>query len=144
MKANVSVIILTRNEEKDLPDCLASVSFSDDIVIYDSFSSDNTQDIALSFGARFIQRPGQDQEVAYGGNEGFHRTWGIHQISYKHTWMFVIDADERLTFDAAAEIHNVAKNPDPRFVAYRICRRDFFQGRELKHVQTSPFYIRFF
>lgn len=144
MKANVSVIILTKNEEKDLPDCLASVSFSDDIVVYDSFSSDSTQNIALSFGARFIQRPGQDQEVAYGGNEGFHRTWGIHQISYQHPWVFVIDADERLTFDAAAEIQSVAKNPDPRFVAYRICRRDFFQGRQLKHVQTSPFYIRFF
>lgn len=140
----VSVLLLTKNEEIDLPGCLASVDWSDDVVVYDSFSTDQTKDQALGFGARFVQRPGQDPSLAYGGNEGIHRTWGIHQIPYKHSWLFVIDADERLTPEAAAELQAIASNPDPLYVAYRIRRRDFYQGRQLRHVQTSPWYIRFF
>jgi glycosyltransferase involved in cell wall biosynthesis len=140
----ISVLLLTKNEEKDLPGCLASVAWSDDVVVYDSLSTDQTKNLALGFGARFVQRPGQDPSVAYGGNEGIHRTWGIHEIPYKHPWIFVIDADERLTPEAAAELRAIACNPDPRYVAYRIRRRDFFQSRQLRHVQTSPWYIRFF
>jgi glycosyltransferase involved in cell wall biosynthesis len=139
-----SVLILTKNEQSDLPCCLESVSFSSDIVVYDSCSTDRTQEIATSSGARLITRPCQDLSVAYGGNEGFHRSWGIHEISYKYPWLFVIDADERLTPESAAELQTIASNPDPRFVAYRIRRRDFFQGRQLRYVQTSAWYIRFF
>ncbi len=58
--------------------------------------------------------------------------------------MFYIDADERLTPEAAAELQAIATIPDPKVVAYRIRRRDFFQGRQLRYVQTSPWYIRFF
>jgi len=93
---------------------------------------------------RFVVRPGIDENKAFGGNEAQHRNWGIHEIKYKHPWLFVIDADERLTPEAAAELQAVASNPDPRFVAYRIRRRDFFQGRQLRHVQASHWYIRFF
>jgi glycosyltransferase involved in cell wall biosynthesis len=112
----ISVLLLTKNEEKDLPGCLASVAWSDDVVVYDSLSTDQTKNLALGFGARFVQRPGQDPSVAYGGNEGIHRTWGIHEIPYKHPWIFVIDADERLTPEAAAELRAIACNPDPRVV----------------------------
>ena len=140
----ISVLILTKNEEQNLPGCLRSVAWSNDIVVYDSCSTDRTQEIAASASARFITRPGQDLPVAFGGNEGFHRSWGIHEIPYKHLWIFTIDADERLTPEAAAELQAIASNPDPRFVAYRIRRRDFFQGRQLRYVQTSAWYIRFF
>ena len=57
---SVSVLILTKNEENDLSRCLLSLADFDDIVIYDSFSTDATQDIALEAGARFIVRPGFD------------------------------------------------------------------------------------
>ena len=139
-----SVLILTKNEERDLPGCLRSVDLSDDIVVYDSFSTDRTETISLSAGARFVQRPEQAKHLAYGGDEGLHRTWGIHQISYKYPWLLVIDADERLTLEATAELQAIANTPDPGHVAYRIRRRDFFQGRQLRHVQTSRWYIRFF
>lgn len=142
--SNVSVLILTKNEEHDLPECLMSVAWSNDIVVYDSFSTDRTQGIACSAGARFIQRPEQDKAAAYGGNEGLHRTWGIHQIPYQNPWLLVIDADERLTPEAAAELQRIPSTPNQGYVAYRIRRRDFFQGRQLRHVQTSPWYIRFF
>ena len=138
------MLILTKNEESDLPGCLFSLTGVDDIVIYDSLSADSTRDIALRAGARFVHRPSYDGSKAFGGNEAQHRTWGIREIEYKHPWLFVIDADERLTLEAAAELQAIATNPDPKFVAYRIRRRDFFQGRHLRHVQTSPWYIRFF
>jgi glycosyltransferase involved in cell wall biosynthesis len=139
-----SVLILTKNEERDLPGCLLSLADVDDIVIYDSLSTDATKHLALEVGARFVERPGFDGANAFGGNEAEHRTWGIREIEYKHRWLFVIDADERLTPEAAAELQAIASNSDPGFVAYRIRRRDFFQGRQLRHVQTSPWYIRFF
>jgi glycosyltransferase involved in cell wall biosynthesis len=53
---NVSVLILTYNEEVNLPACLQSVAWSDDIVVFDSFSTDRTVQIARQFGARVYQR----------------------------------------------------------------------------------------
>ena len=140
----VSILILTKNEEQDLPGCLESVSWCSDIVIYDSYSSDGTPAIARSYGARLIQRPKQDQSVAFGGDEGYHRTWGIRQISYNYEWLLVIDADERLSSEAFAELQAITTTTDSSYVAYRIRRRDFFQGHQLRYVQTSPWYIRFF
>lgn len=140
----VSVLILTKNEQIDLPGCLRSVEWCNDIVVYDSHSADRTKAIASRFGARLVERLGQDPSLPYGGDESFHRTWGIHEIHYANPWLFVIDADERLSPEAAFELQAIASNPYPHFVAYRIRRRDFFQGRHLRHVQTSPWYIRFF
>ena len=141
---NISFLILTKNEEIDLRGCLHTIAWSNDVVVYDSYSSDNTRSIGRSAGARVIQRPEQNVSIAFGGDEATHRTWGVREIDYKNTWLFVIDADERLTPEAAAELQAIASDPCPTCVAYRIRRRDFFQGRQLKHVQTSPWYIRLF
>ncbi len=133
---NVSILVLTKNEQQDLPGCLKSIAWSSDIVIYDSCSTDRTQDIAASSGARIVERPFD--------NWATHQNWGLRNISFRNPWVFYIDADERLTPEAASELQAIASNPDPRFVAYRIRRRDYFQGRQLRYVQTSPWYIRFF
>jgi glycosyltransferase involved in cell wall biosynthesis len=109
---------------------------SSDIVVFDSCSTDRTQEIAASVGARIIERPFD--------NWASHQNWGLRNITFKHPWVFYIDADERLSPEAAAELQAIASDPSPTCVAYRIRRRDFFQGRQLKHVQTSPWYIRFF
>jgi len=148
----ISVLIPTYNEALDLPGCLASISWCDDIVVYDSYSTDLTQQIAEDFGARFIQRPNQDPSISFGGNEALHRTWGIRDIPFNHPWLLVLDADERLSPNALHEIKSVLHNlqpprcdlssPDP--VAFQFRRRDFFQGRHLKHVQSTPWYIRLF
>lgn len=132
----VSILILTKNEEQDLLGCLQSVAWSNDIVLYDSCSTDRTQEIAASAGARIIERPFD--------NWASHQNWGLRNITFRNPWVFYIDADERLTPEAADELQAIASNPDPRFVAYRIRRRDFFQGRQLRYVQTSPLYIRLF
>jgi glycosyltransferase involved in cell wall biosynthesis len=136
MKYCFSVLVLTKNEEQDLPGCLQSISLSDDIVVYDSYSTDNTQKIAESFGARVIKRQFD--------NWSSHQNWGLRHIKFINRWVFYIDADERLTKEAADELQALALNSDPKFVAYRIRRRDFFQKRQLRYVQSSPWYIRFF
>jgi glycosyltransferase involved in cell wall biosynthesis len=130
----ISILILTKNEQLDLPLCLESVSWSDDIVVFDSCSTDNTQQIAQSFGARVVERPFD--------NWSSHQNWGLSNISFKYSWVFYIDADERLTPEASFEIQAAVTNTSAKYVAFRIRRRDFFYGHELKYVQTSPWYIR--
>ena len=131
-----SVIILTKNESQDLPGCIKSVSFSDDIVVYDSFSTDNTCDIAKSFGTRIVQR--------HFDNWSSHQNWGLRNISFKNRWVLYLDADERLSSSALAELKLISCSSSLRYVAYRIKRRDFMFGSCLRHVQASPWYIRFF
>jgi glycosyltransferase involved in cell wall biosynthesis len=140
---SISVLILTRNEERDLPGCLRSVAWCDDIHVYDSLSTDATVDIAQAFGAAVAVRPGQQQGQLFGGGEAEHRNWGLRNIRFKYPWVLQLDADERVTPELAAQLQRLAAAPGDA-VAYRIRRRDFFMGRWLKHVQTSPFYIRFF
>jgi glycosyltransferase involved in cell wall biosynthesis len=132
----ISILVLTKNEQTDLPTCLQCLAWSDDIIVFDSCSTDTTPEIARSHGARLVERPFD--------NWSSHQNWGLRNISFHHPWVFYIDADERLSPEAAAELQAIAEDPPPRFVAYRIRRRDFFQGRHLKHVQTSQWYIRFF
>lgn len=133
---NISILVLTKNEEKDLPKCLKSVSWSDDIHVYDSFSTDETINIAKSFGANITQRVFD--------NWASHQNWGLKNINFKHKWVFYIDADEVMSEELRNEIQKIAQIQDDINVAYKVQRRDFFMGTWLKHVQTSPFYMRFF
>ena len=131
----ISVLILTKNEQKDLPGCLVSVSWSDDIHVYDSFSDDKTVEIAEAAGAKITSRQFD--------NWSAHQNWGLQNIPFKHEWVFYIDADERMSPKLKDAIFRAVKNTGET-IAYRVQRRDFFMGRWLKHVQASAFYIRLF
>jgi glycosyltransferase involved in cell wall biosynthesis len=131
----ISVLILTKNEQQDLPGCLDSVSWSDDIHVYDSVSTDNTVQLAEKFGAKVTQRPFD--------NWAAHQNWGLKNIAFKHDWVFYIDADERMTPELVAAVCAAVAHPADN-VAFRLQRRDFFLDTWLKHVQTSPFYMRLF
>jgi glycosyltransferase involved in cell wall biosynthesis len=136
MKISVSVLILTKNEEMNLPGCLESVCWSDDIHLYDSCSEDNTVSIAQQFEAKITQRPFD--------NWSTHQNWGLTNIPFKYEWVFYIDADERMSNSLISAINETINLPEQEFNAYRIQRRDFFMGTWLKHVQTTPYYIRLF
>jgi glycosyltransferase involved in cell wall biosynthesis len=132
---NISILILTKNEEQDIRACLNSVKWSDDIHIYDSMSTDDTISIAKEFGAKITQRVFD--------NWASHQNWGLKNISFKHPWVFYLDADERMTPELIQEIQNTVQT-DCREVAFQIQRRDYFMDTWLKHVQASPFFIRLF
>jgi glycosyltransferase involved in cell wall biosynthesis len=131
----ISVLILTKNEEKDLPGCLESVRWSDDVHVYDSYSTDRTLGIAEAAGARITQRHFESWSS--------HQNWGLANISFRHPWVLYLDADERVTPELAASIQRTVQNPGDK-VAFRLRRRDFWGERWLKHVQASSYYMRLF
>jgi glycosyltransferase involved in cell wall biosynthesis len=131
----ISVLILTRNEEQNLPACLASVAWSDDIHVFDSNSTDATAAIARNAGAHVTARAFD--------NWAAHQNWGLQNIPFSHPWVFYLDADERVTPELQSALAAAVADPGPS-VAFRIQRRDFLDGTWLKHVQASPFYLRLF
>jgi glycosyltransferase involved in cell wall biosynthesis len=131
----ISVLVLTKNEQQDLPGCLESVSWSDDVHVYDSLSTDRTIEIAKAAGATITARDFD--------NWAAHQNWGLRNIAFKHPWVFYIDADERATPELRQSMQRAVLNAGDK-VAFRIQRRDFFLGTWLRHVQTSPYYIRLF
>ncbi len=130
----VSVLILTRDEQRDLPGCLASVSWSDDIHVFDSQSTDTTTDIARAAGAHIHTRAFDDYAT--------HRNAALATVPFKHPWVFLLDADERPTPDLSREMQQLALAAPPETSAFRVRRRDHLFGTWLKHAQISPFYIR--
>lgn len=137
----ISILILTKNEQNNLLACLQSVSSSDDVHVYDSGSTDETVLIAKEFGATVTIRTYDRSNKAFGGDEASHRNWGLQNIPFKYPWVFVIDADERMTPDLVIAVEAATVSPGD-YVGFRVQRRDFFLGTWLKHVQASAFYVR--
>ena len=129
----ISVLILTRNEALDLPGALASVSWSDDIHVLDSHSTDATVAIAEAAGARITQRAFD--------NYAAHRNFGF-TLPFKYPWLFILDADERPTPALSLEMQRAVQTAAPHIAGFRVRRRDFLFNTWLKHAQLSPFYIR--
>lgn len=130
----ISVLILTRNEELDLPACLKSVSWSDDVFVFDSFSTDGTADVARKHGVNFVQRE-------FDGYSS-QRNAALDVLAFRHDWIFILDADERPTPELVSEMQQAVSVAPDGVSGFRIRRRDFFNGTWLKHAQISPYYIR--
>ena len=132
----ISVLILTKNEQQDLPGCLESVKWCDDIHVFDSYSDDLTLKIAEEAGAKITKRKFD--------NWSAHQNWGLANIPFKYNWVLYIDADERVSESLKEAVFQ--KNlADDLHVAYEIQRRDFaWNGKWLKYAQMSPYYLRLF
>ena len=130
----ISVLILTKNEEQDLPDCLDSVSWSDDIHVFDSFSNDNTIKIAESKGAKVTQRIFDGYAT--------QRNAALNNLNFKYSWILILDADERIPKLLENELKNNVKSAEENTNGFRIRRRDYLGDTWLKHSQITPFYIR--
>jgi glycosyltransferase involved in cell wall biosynthesis len=123
----LSAIIITRNEAANLPDCLASLSFCDEIVVVDQASADDTAAIATHAGARVVERP---------HFTGFGRQKQAALDEATGDWVFSIDADERVPDALAREIRVAVERG--QHAGYRIKRRNFFLGRYLKYGGWYP------
>jgi len=132
----VSILILTLNEQENLPACLQSVKWSDDIVVLDSYSSDRTVTIAQEAGVRVVQRRFD--------NWAAHQNWALEQIPFKHPWVFYLDADERMTEELKDELLAIAHDPFRSPVAYYCGRKNMFMGRWIKHAMPPGMIMRFF
>ncbi len=127
---SVSILILTLNEESNIAGCIESCSWADDIVVFDSLSKDRTREIALSKGARVVERAFD--------NYAAQRNAALTQVTYKHPWVLMVDADERVPPDLAAEIAASIDKTDPNIAIFRMRRKDFFLGRWLKRSSGYP------
>lgn len=132
----ISILILTLNEEQNIDAVLDSVAAFDDVVVYDSYSTDRTVEIARARGARVVQRTFD--------NWAAHHNWSLANIDFKHPWIFYIDADERMTPALEAEIRAIAANPAEQHVGFYCGRKNFFMGRWIKRCYPAVPILRFY
>ena len=131
----ISILVLTKNEQNDLPGCLESVAWSDDVHVLDSQSTDNTIQLAKDAGAKVTLRKFDDYAS--------QRNFGL-KFPFKHAWVLTVDADERIPAKLAAEMAKFIDQASSTTSAARMRRRDIWWGKWLKHAQMSPFYVRLF
>src|SRR5688500_16824678 len=115
----LSVVILTRNEEHNIAACIAGLSFTDDIVVLDSHSTDRTVEIAQSFPNVRVYKREFDTEYK-------QRNHALHEVEYKHDWVYICDADERIPDDLAQELTRKAAEPLGDCAAYRVRYRNMY------------------
>lgn len=127
---NVSVVILTLNEEENLPDCLKALEWCDDIVILDSFSSDRTVEIARAAGARVYQRAFD--------SEPNQRNYSLKEIDYIHPWVYTPDADEICTPELREEMLAIARDASRQEVLFMARYRNIFMGRWIRRSSLYP------
>ena len=126
----LSVLILAKNEENNLHDCISSVKFADEVLVIDDGSTDRTKEVAVSLGARVI-------EHAMNGDWGGQQTFAIQQAA--HPWVLFLDADERISEPLAEEIKAaVAKDEQ---VAYWIQRENKFHFNKATHGILRPDFV---
>jgi glycosyltransferase involved in cell wall biosynthesis len=128
--SGVSVLILTLNEESNLPECLDSCAWSDDIVVFDSMSEDRTAAIAREKGARVVERRFD--------NYAAQRNAALSTVEYKHPWVLMVDADERVPADLAREIQSTVAVAGAEVALYRMRRKDHFLGKWLRRSSGYP------
>jgi glycosyltransferase involved in cell wall biosynthesis len=129
----VSAIVLTLNEQANLPDCLASLAGLDcEIFVVDSGSTDRTVAIAQAAGA----------SVFHHGFENYsaQRNWAQDNLPLQSEWVLHLDADERLTGELAEEINRTLRQPDPEVQGYLFRKRTIFMGRWMRHGGHYPSY----
>ncbi len=114
----ITGIVIAKNEEKMIADCLSSLAFCDEILVIDNGSVDKTLEIAKENGARITEIETDDFSIL--------RNRGLENA--KSEWILYVDSDERVTDDLKKEIGEKIKNPG-NYAAFRIKRKNFYLGK---------------
>lgn len=130
-RLDVSVVVLTLNEEINIEECLKSCAFSDDVHVLDSGSTDKTCEIAKRMGATVHIHPFE--------SFGAQRNWAIDNIEMKHDWVFHLDADERFTPEIVEEMR-VLLESDPPEAGFHVPHKLMFMNRWLRRSGGYPTY----
>lgn len=128
-KLPLSVAIITLNEADNLPACLQSVAFAAQIVVVDSGSNDDTVRIAEDFGCEVFRQP-------WLGGFGTQKQFALDRC--RQPWVLLLDADERVPPESAEAIEAILTNPAPAVAGYSFPRKNFFQGRWIRHAGWWP------
>lgn len=122
----ISAVLITLNEERNLPDCFASLQWVDEIIVLDSHSTDRTEALARAAGAKVFQRVFTD--YAEQKNEAISHA--------SHPWVLMVDADERISPALAQEIQRILREDSGQAV-YKIKRETVFLGHRLRWSGTQ-------
>jgi glycosyltransferase involved in cell wall biosynthesis len=125
----ISVLIPALNEARNMAACLESVRWAQDVVVVDSGSRDGTADIARGAGATVM-------DFRWNGRLPKKKNWALEHVSWKHEWVLILDADERITPELANEIQSEIQRP--RADGYFINRRFYFLDRWIRHAGYYP------
>ncbi len=126
----VSVIILTRDEEQDLPRCLKSLAWCDDIHVLDSGSKDGTVAIAIENGATIQVNPFE--------SFGQQRNWALDHCRIQHPWVLFLDADEAATDGFVDDVQRAIEEAPSDCAGFYCCWRLMFCGRWLRRCDSFP------
>ncbi len=118
----ITAIIPTFNEEIHIEEAIKSVSFADEIIVIDSYSTDKTVELANKYNVRLIQRVFDDFST--------QKNFAIDRAT--HDWIYLLDADERVTEELQIEILEAVKKPN-EFVGFYIYRTFYFIGRKINY-----------
>ena len=130
-KLPVSIVLLARNEEVNIRDCLDTCQFAEEIIVIDDGSTDQTVPIAQELGAKVYSR-------AMNGDWGAQQTYGIEQAT--QPWIFLLDADERVTARLQQLICQVVNVETPN-VAYEVQRENHFTSGKATHGVVRPDWV---
>jgi hypothetical protein len=125
---DITAVILTKNEEIHLPDCLAGLSWCDEVLVFDSLSTDRTLEISRQAGAHILQRAFT--------NFADQRNAALETVTT--AWVLFVDADERVPVELAQEI--LAAIHDTKYNAYAIPRHNYQLSRLILHAGLYPDY----
>jgi glycosyltransferase involved in cell wall biosynthesis len=125
----ISAVVLTFNEEIIIGDCLDAIDFVDEIIIFDSYSTDKTLNIAKKKGAKIFQRKFD--------NYASQRNEALKIVSKNTKWILMVDADEIVSSTLKEEILDIVKS-DNLSALFRVRRKDMFQGKWLKYSSGYP------
>jgi (heptosyl)LPS beta-1,4-glucosyltransferase len=120
--SGVSVILPCFNEAENIRGCLQTLTWADEIMVVDSFSTDATLDIAREFTDRILEHEYVSPAA--------QRNWAIPQA--QHEWILIMDADERVTPELRDEMLAIVRSPESRD-GYFVRRRNYFAGKEIRH-----------
>ena len=133
-KVPVSILIPIRNEAANLPRCLASVAWADQVFVVDSQSDDGSIDIATAAGAEVVQ-------FHFNGVWPKKKNWALENLPFRHEWVLILDADEVMPVDSGEEIAKLLAQDSSGFW---INRRFMFMGGWLKHAYYPNWNLRLF
>ena len=134
MGSPLSIVLLTYNEEANIRRCLESIKdLTDDIVIVDSFSTDNTLTICREYGCRIVQNAFVNHAVQF--------NWGLDNVPLDRPWILRLDCDEILPFKLKRELIELTATCGPDITGIYLNRRMYFMNRWLKHGGIYPHYI---